>query len=60
MKLHAGDVFKDGEGTLHKIYGAIDDTYTYFFVTNESTNTALRMRPSQAEQLVKGMRQVKG
>ena len=30
MELHKGDKYKDVDGTIFQVFGALDDTYTYF------------------------------
>ena len=45
MELHKGDKYKDVDGTEFQVFGALDDTYTYFFIANLKQNIVIRMQP---------------
>lgn len=48
-KIEPGSTFKDRDGTLYAVFDAIDSSYTYLYVVNFDTLTAIKMRPIQAE-----------
>lgn len=47
MELHKGDKYKDVDGTEFQVFGALDDTYTYFFIANLRQNIVIRMQPKK-------------
>ena len=48
MELHKGDKYKDVDGTEFQVFGALDDTYTYYFIANLRQNIVIRMQPKNA------------
>lgn len=57
-KIEPGSTFKDRDGTLYAVFDAIDSSYTYLYVVNFDTLTAIKMRPIQAEHFLKKMKKV--
>ena len=55
MELHKGDKYKDVDGTEFQVFGAVDDTYTYFFIANLKQNIVIRMQPKNAVAFLSGM-----
>lgn len=58
MELHKGDRYQDVDGTIFQVFGAMDDTYTYFFIANLSENYVTRMQPKNAVAFLSGMKKV--
>ena len=58
MELHKGDKYKDVDGTEFQVFGALDDTYTYFFIANLKQNIVIRMQPKNAAAFLPGMKKV--
>lgn len=58
MELHKGDKYKDVDGTEFQVFGALDDTYTYFFIANLKQNIVIRMQPKNATEFLSGMERV--
>lgn len=53
-----GDKYKDVDGTEFQVFGALDDTYTYFFIANLKQNIVIRMQPKNAVAFLSGMKKV--
>lgn len=51
MELHKGDKYKDVDGTEFQVFGALDDTYTYYLIANLRQNIVIRMQPKNAAAL---------
>lgn len=58
MELHKGDRYQDADGTIFQVFGAWDDTYTYFFIANLKQNIVIRMQPKNAVAFLSGMKKV--
>ena len=56
--LHKGDKYRDADGTVFQVFGALDDTYTYFFIANLKQSVVIRMQPKNATEFLSGMEKV--
>ena len=58
LKYYDDDVLTCVGGTIFQVFGALDDTYTYFFIANLKQNIVIRMQPKNAAAFLSGMKKV--